>query len=310
MRAKLAGIFPSLLMCAWLHGALAVAAEPSTRPEVLAEQGAAGFGKFYGVPADEMAGRMRQLPWAYYGRMTTRTQEVVVASNERLPAPPDVYVTRFSNGETLEEFALDELHERHLSVAASGLEFYENLSTDKIPKPYSDESREVFSRWVYSVATPLAIIGHAFPQGPSDVRDGVTETTFPYHLTWGHYEEVMAKVVAKRINSHLIAFSIDVPSNGVAYSAELEWDSELGEALPDSMSLLDWRLKSGLSFATLGEARRAPPPASRKYADGKRRGSSKATPAEPPCLLIARRTPAPATGRGTAPSRGSRVAAR
>ncbi len=309
MQAKLAGIFPSVLMCACLHGVLAVAAETeaSERPKILSEQDASGFGRFYGVSADEMTRRMRQIPWAYYGRLKTRTQELVVASNTPEIASPDVYVTRFVNGETLEELALDDTREKHLSVVASGLEFYENLSADATPKPYSDESRREFAYLSNTVAIPLSIISQAFPSGPSGIHDGETETTFPYQLTWGAYEEVMAKLVARRVNSHLIVMSIDVPSKNVAYSAEVEWDSELSDALPDSMSLVDWRLLSGKSFATLGEARKA----RNARAKGRRlRFKSTAGPIAPPCLLFLKETPARATGRGTAPSRGSRAAAR
>jgi hypothetical protein len=309
MRAKLAGIFPSMLICACLHGALAVAAETeaSERPTIPSEQDASVFGKFFGVSADEMTSRMRQIPWAFYGRMKTRTQELVVASNTPEIASPDVYVTRFINGETLQEFALDDSHEKHLSVVASGLEFYENLSADKTPKPYSEHSKREFAFLPQTVATPLSIISQAFPAGPRGIHDGETETTFPYQLTWGAGEEVMAKLVARRVNSHLIVISIEVPSKNVAYSAEVEWDSELSEPLPDSMSLVDWRLQSGKSFATLGEARSA------KNSRVKRkqlRFNSNAVPMAPPCLLFLRETPARATGRGTARSRGSRAAAR
>ncbi|PHV04384.1 hypothetical protein CSQ96_26075 [Janthinobacterium sp. BJB412] len=266
------------------------AAEPSELPNILAEQGAAGFGKFYGVSAEEMEKGMRQAPWAYYGRVQTRTQEVIVESNTPLPVPPDVYVTRFINGEILEEFSLYDLYERHLYVAASGRDFYENLSADKTPKPYSDESKGAFFRLAHSVGTPLAIISHAFPTGQGGIHDEVVETTFPYHLTWGQYEEVMAKVVARRINSHSIVFSIDVPSKNVAYSAEVEWDSELREALPDTMQMVDWRQASGKSFATLGDARRATSTStstSTKHRGGKRsRVNSKASPTAPPCLLF------------------------
>ncbi|MES2076423.1 MAG: hypothetical protein V4462_12480 [Pseudomonadota bacterium] len=286
MSAKLAILFSSMLIGTFCCSLQTAAAEPSELPNILVEQGAAGFGKFYGVSAEEMEERMRQTPWAYYGRVQTRTQEVLVESNEPLPAPPDVSVKRFINGEILEEFSLYDLHERHLYVAASGRDFYEYLSTDKTRKPYSDESQGTFFRSLHSVGTSLAIISQAFPTGQGAIHDEVLETTFPFHLTWGQYEEVMAKVVARRINSHAIVFSIDVPSKNVAYSAEVEWDSALREALPDTTPMADWRQASGKSFATLGDARRATS-TSNKHRGGKRSSvNSKAGPIAPPCLLF------------------------